>query len=157
GFRSCAPDRSVGSDGSVRLARQTRPLLIAAALLFVPSAVRAHPVDNANLPPTKARPDLRHAELAGGIAQALLVHEGRYACCIHPGCGMCRQNGAACPCAENALAGKGVCGECWEGWQAGKGGLPGIDATRVKLGTYPGKDPAILPGLPPTRATNLLA
>jgi hypothetical protein len=139
--------------------RRGRTLLagLVASLSLTAGAALAHPVDNQNLPPTKARPDLREASVAGGIAQAMLTREGRFACCMQPACGMCRQNGAACPCAQNLLAGKGVCGECWEGWQAGKGLFPTVEPTQVRLGTYPAQDLEYQKEVVPSQATGLLA
>ena len=79
--------------------RRFLSLLLAAfgvSLVRLPASF-AHPVNGANLPPTKAGAALQRARQSGAIAQQLLVQEGRFACCTRPACGMCRLNGAACP------------------------------------------------------------
>ena len=66
-------------------------------------------------------------------AKLILQGEGRYNCCIGGGCASCALTGD-CQCGA-ALAKQtgGVCGECLEGWQAGRGAFAGISADEVKL------------------------
>jgi hypothetical protein len=103
------------------------------------------------LPPTKATPQLKEAAQAHQAARQQLAREGRYACCIKGGCGMCVQDGGACPCARLLAAGHGVCGECWESWQSGRGAM-GVDPKTVKLRPHPASEEDFQKGLPPTQA-----
>ncbi len=66
-------------------------------------------------------------------AKQILQSENRYNCCIGGGCASCALTGD-CQCGA-ALAKKtgGVCGECLEGWQQGRGAFAGISADEVKL------------------------
>jgi hypothetical protein len=66
-------------------------------------------------------------------AKRTLVGEGRYACCIRGGCGMCARE-THCPCGSDlATKHKGVCGECLDGWRSGRGAFPNIDRAEVTL------------------------
>jgi hypothetical protein len=128
-----------------------------AMLLALPLAAAAHPVDQARkLPPTKAAPQLKEAEQAQKAARQRLMQEGRYTCCIQGGCAMCTQDGASCPCARLLAQGHGVCGECWESWQAGKGALGGIDPKTVKMRPRPASEEEYQRSLGPTRSGELL-
>jgi hypothetical protein len=118
------------------------------AMLPALPALAAHPpASGKKLPPSKARPELEKAREAlkkGDKAAArehlnnakkILVAEGRYNCCITDGgCDMCALE-ESCPCGIelNEKDGQGVCKECHEGWQNGKGAYPGITLSEVKL------------------------
>jgi hypothetical protein len=129
----------------------------ALALMLLPGVASAHPVDQARkLPPTKAAPQLKEAAQAQQAARQQLVQEGRYACCIRGGCGMCAQDGAACPCAKLLAAGSGVCGECWEGWKSGQGAVGGVKPESVKLRPHPATEEEYQRGLRPTAAGEVL-
>ncbi len=66
-------------------------------------------------------------------AKQILQSENRFNCCIGGGCASCALAGD-CQCGA-ALANKtgGVCGECLEGWQQGRGAFAGIEPSEVKL------------------------
>ncbi len=90
------------------------------------------------------------AELKEGVeallrAQKTLVAEKRFLCCVKGGCGQCAFE-AECPCGsdlataaapprkgEKKEPSKGVCGDCYDGWQAGEGLFAGIPLSEVKL------------------------
>jgi hypothetical protein len=62
----------------------------------------------------------------------LLTTKGFYSCCVKPTCRMCLFELEECPCEDNLKKGVGVCGECYEGWQVGKGNVTGIKRQNVK-------------------------
>ena len=66
-------------------------------------------------------------------ANAELMMDGKYACCISPGCSFCTLAVGACPCRANVLKGKPVCPTCKGGWAAGYGAIGRIDAAKVKM------------------------
>jgi len=78
-------------------------------------------------------------ELKDGLAKLLsakktLAAEGRFQCCVKGGCGQCACE-ADCPCGNDLAkqAGKGVCGDCVDGWNAGEGIFAGVPLSDVKL------------------------
>jgi hypothetical protein len=91
-----------------------------------------------------AVPDLGLAIASLARAKAILVSEQRFSCCIRGGCTQCAMEGN-CTCADDLAATpdkttgkksparKGVCGDCLDGWQAGKGRLAGISPSEVTL------------------------
>src|SRR3954454_13633799 len=63
----------------------------------------------------------------------MMVNEGRYACCIRGGCGLCAHE-TSFPCGSDlATKKRGVCGECLDGWRSGRGAFDGIDPAEVTL------------------------
>jgi hypothetical protein len=79
------------------------------------------------------------AELKEGLARLLgakrtLAAEGRFQCCVKGGCGQCAFE-ADCPCGNDLAkkAGKGVCGDCLDGWNAGEGLFAGVPLSDVTL------------------------
>ncbi|MCI0706291.1 MAG: hypothetical protein L0Y80_02235 [Ignavibacteriae bacterium] len=62
----------------------------------------------------------------------LLTEKGFYTCCIEPSCRMCLFEFEECPCQHNVKKNEGVCGECYEGWQVGKGNLRGVKSQDIK-------------------------
>src|SRR3954454_18004589 len=63
----------------------------------------------------------------------MMVNEGRYACCIRGGCGLCAHE-TSFPCGSDLASKKrGVCGECLDGWRSGRGTFDGIDPSEVAL------------------------
>lgn len=81
-------------------------------------------------------PELVQAHEALDAAKRILVKEGRFSCCIGKGgCIQCAHEGA-CPCGKEASEGKqgeGICGQCYDGWQAGIGRLAGLAFQDMKL------------------------
>lgn len=53
-------------------------------------------------------------------------------CCNDPACNFCPAVAGKCPCGMNVKTDVGVCGECWDGWQAGDGRIQGVDPGKVK-------------------------
>jgi hypothetical protein len=85
-------------------------------------------------------PDLAQAFTALDNAKRVLVQEGRYSCCVRPGCDMCAFEGN-CPCGGELLKGaknEGVCGQCVDGWHAGHGALEGVEMAHVHHGEMHG-------------------
>lgn len=80
--------------------------------------------------------ELIEARKAINNAKRTLVREGRYACCVGKGgCDECAYE-ASCPCGKEAAEGKkgeGICGQCYDGWQAGSGRLAGLSAQEMKM------------------------
>jgi len=62
----------------------------------------------------------------------LLTEKGFYTCCIEPSCRMCLFEAEECPCQHNVKKKEAVCGECFDGWQAGKGSVRGVKPADVK-------------------------
>lgn len=65
--------------------------------------------------------------------RAKLVEEGKYACCVKPGCDICVTHMGMCPCGANAAAGRPVCRECKGGWEAGQGNIPGKRPSDIRV------------------------
>jgi hypothetical protein len=61
----------------------------------------------------------------------LLKEKGYYNCCIEPDCRMCVLELEECFCEKSVKNKRPVCGECYEGWQAGKGKLKGVKTEDV--------------------------
>ena len=104
-----------------------------AVLLVFALASFAHEGGKKNTKPTAAQKDLNEAKSLLGLAKKELSAQGKYSCCVKPGCDMCPMTRGACSCAENAKSGRGVCGECMGGWKAGRGSVKGVSAKSVKL------------------------
>lgn len=62
----------------------------------------------------------------------LLAERGFYDCCIEPSCRMCLFEFEECPCEHRAKKNEGVCDQCFDGWQVGKGRVQGIKPEDVK-------------------------
>ena len=81
-------------------------------------------------------PELAQAREILNRAKRTLVKEGRFSCCVgEGGCDECAHE-ANCPCAQEASEGQkgaGICGQCYDGWQAGKGRLPGLTFQDMKM------------------------
>lgn len=107
----------------------------------IDAPVWSHPADKTkNLPPSKAQADLAEARRLLDVAKTKLTESGRFACCIKPpegskvtGCDICARNNGSCACAANLAAGKGVCGQCKGGWEAGRGLFPNVKKEQVTL------------------------
>jgi hypothetical protein len=126
--------------GMKRLLTSVSTALLAMILLMNSMAAWAHPPANKNLPPTQATADLKKARTLMDAAKTKLLGMGKYACCIKApegskvaGCDLCARVNGSCNCAANLAAGKGVCGDCLGGWKAGKGAIPGVKASAVKM------------------------
>jgi len=81
-------------------------------------------------------PELVQAREVLNNAKRTLVKEGRFACCVGKGgCDMCAYE-ANCPCGKEATEGQkgdGICGQCYDGWQAGIGRLSGLAFQDMKM------------------------
>jgi hypothetical protein len=81
-------------------------------------------------------PELVQARAAMDHAKRTLVKEGRFACCVgRGGCDECAYE-ASCPCGQEAAEGQkgeGICGQCYDGWQAGIGRLAGLAFQDMKM------------------------
>lgn len=60
-----------------------------------------------------------------------LMVEGKYSCCISPGCSFCTLALGRCPCAQRLVKGTSVCHSCKGGWDAGHGSVPDVNADAV--------------------------
>ncbi|GBC93527.1 hypothetical protein HRbin15_02018 [bacterium HR15] len=61
------------------------------------------------------------------------IQKGTYNCCLKHPCDQCMINMGACPCGDNAEAGRPVCHECKGGWAAGDGGIPDLKPEDIKV------------------------
>ena len=103
---------------------------LAIALVFA-LASSAHEGGVRNQKPTKAAPHLSRAAKRLEAARKELTKSGKYQCCVKPGCDLCLTERGVCDCAASMAAGKGACGECLSGWQAGRGSMKGIKEPMV--------------------------
>ncbi len=97
------------------------------ALFLLGTALFAHEHGVKQLKPTKAQAKIDAARKKLEALKKTLTAEGKYKCCVKPGCSLCIRTNGSCNCAENVKAGKGSCGECQEGWLAGHGAVKGIN------------------------------
>ncbi|HEY4612312.1 MAG TPA: hypothetical protein VII11_04965 [Bacteroidota bacterium] len=81
------------------------------------------------LPPVPVE-DMTREQIAS--YKKLLAEKGFYSCCIEPNCRMCLFELEECPCEHNVKKKEAVCGECYDGWQAGKGNVRGVKQKDVK-------------------------
>jgi len=93
----------------------------------------AHEGGVKNQKPTKAQKDLDLAAQQMKPAKAKAAAAGHYNCCVRPSCDLCLRLHGVCNCAANVAAGKGACGECYAGWQAGRGAVKGVSAKSIQL------------------------
>jgi hypothetical protein len=88
----------------------------------------------------EASPELQQEIAALMNAKRTLVQEKRYSCCIRGGCGQCAHE-ADCPCGPDLVGTtnrkKGVCGECADGWNSGKGAFAGVPLSDVTVAVMP--------------------
>lgn len=140
----------------MNLRRQARRGLALLLLTGLCLPVSGHPTNaTRNLPPSKAAGDLKAARGLLDAAKTRLMKEGKFRCCIQApegsavmGCDICLKNAGSCQCAANLLAGKGVCGQCHGGWQAGKGTIPGIKKDAVTILASPAQKAPDTPAVP---------
>ncbi|HVT45198.1 MAG TPA: hypothetical protein VMT00_12510 [Thermoanaerobaculia bacterium] len=66
--------------------------------------------------------DLLKTELAG---------EGKYDCCVMPGCSECVINSGECHCRRVIERDGPCCGECTQAWIEGRGNIPGVDREQI--------------------------
>ena len=66
------------------------------------------------------------------IVKGELTKDGKYNCCVHPGCDWCVLKEGQCECHDNITVGKAVCPDCGLGWHNGEGVITGMKADRVK-------------------------
>lgn len=117
-----------------------------ALLLLCAITVFAHEGGKKNTKPTAAQKDLDESKSLLALAKKELAGQGKYSCCVKPGCDLCPMTRGKCSCADNARSGRGVCGECMGGWKAGRGSVKGVTAKTVKLEAV---KPEVITG-PPT-------
>ena len=103
--------------------------LTACALLA--TALLAHEHGVKILKPTKAQRQIEAARKKLEGLKKDLAAQGKYKCCVKPGCSLCIRTNGSCNCAANVKAGKGSCGECQEGWLAGRGSVKGVDKNQL--------------------------
>lgn len=60
-----------------------------------------------------------------------LAAQGKYDCCVDPGCNECVINSGECKCRKAVEKSGPCCGECTAAWIAGRGDIPGIDREKV--------------------------
>ncbi len=104
-------------------------------LLFMTVALGtfAHEGPKKPLKPTKAKDDLSKAKKQFDQARKQAAAQGKYACCVKPGCTLCLLTEGSCSCAAKAAKGEGVCGECFGGWKAGRGTIRGVSEKSITL------------------------
>jgi hypothetical protein len=85
--------------------------------------------DGLKPPPPAPVEELTRAQLSD--YKKLLKEKGYYNCCIEPDCRMCVLELEECFCEKNVKKKRPVCGECYDGWQAGKGRIKGIKTEDV--------------------------
>ena len=95
------------------------------ALLLLGTALMAHEHGAKTLKPTKAQANIDAARKKLDARKKKLSADGKYKCCVKPGCTLCIRTNGSCNCAANVRAGRGACGECQEGWLAGHGAVKG--------------------------------
>jgi hypothetical protein len=108
-------------------------LSAAVLLIWLAAPARAHDPKRRNRKPTRAAAALKKARKKMDAAKAKMAANGKYDCCVKPSCDMCARLRGACDCAANVAAGKGACGECMEGWQAGLGVMKGAKSKEIGL------------------------
>ncbi len=72
-------------------------------------------------------------------AKKKLVAEKRFGCCIKGGCDECAFE-TSCPCGSDLAKGKGVCGTCVDGWNAGDGQFPNLPLSEIHLAPMSGHE-----------------
>lgn len=67
-----------------------------------------------------------------------LAEQGKYDCCVRPGCNECVLQRGECHCRVGVEQGAPCCGECTAAWIDGRGDVPGIDKEEIlkNLGCY---------------------
>lgn len=60
-----------------------------------------------------------------------LAAEGKYECCVSPGCNECPIRDGECHCKHTVAASGPCCGECTAAWIDGRGDIPGVDKEQV--------------------------
>lgn len=67
-----------------------------------------------------------------------LAEQGKYDCCVRPGCNECVLNRGECHCRVGVEHGAPCCGECTAAWIEGRGNVPGVDKEQIlrNLGCY---------------------
>ena len=63
--------------------------------------------------------------------KAELASNGKYDCCVKPGCRQCVLTAGECHCRKVIDANGPCCGECTQSWIEGKGNTAGIDREKV--------------------------
>lgn len=72
------------------------------------------------------------------VYKAELAEQGKYDCCVKPGCNECVLQRGECHCREGVEKGGPCCGECTAAWIDGRGDVAGLDREEVlrNLGCY---------------------
>ena len=60
-----------------------------------------------------------------------LTAEGKYDCCVSPGCNECAIRDGECHCRHTVAQSGPCCGECTAAWIEGRGDIPGVDREKV--------------------------
>lgn len=67
-----------------------------------------------------------------------LASQGKYDCCVRPGCNECVIQTGECHCRVGVEKGGPCCGECTAAWIDDRGNVPGVDKEQIlrNLGCY---------------------
>ncbi|MBX7221417.1 MAG: hypothetical protein K1Y36_15815 [Blastocatellia bacterium] len=115
-------------------------------LLAFSEPATAHPTKKKRKP-SKAAKLIKETRKKLDAGKVQLTEAGTYTCCVAPACDMCVKTEGECRCAVHLKRGEGVCGQCLEGWQVGKGTFSKVEAKTVKL--YAPKTAPPAPEAPP--------
>ena len=81
----------------------------------------------------KKTPVIKQATLLSelDLYKTELASEGKYECCVSPGCNECPIRDGECHCKHTVAASGPCCGECTAAWIDGRGDIPGVDKEKV--------------------------
>src|SRR5579885_2219696 len=110
----CGSVQALGADPTRRQSHHSglpgfgSAMKIGALLLAVAITGLAHEGQKKPLKPTKAKADLEKAKKQLDQARKNAAAEGKFSCCVKPGCSLCLLTQGSCSCAANAAKVKGV-------------------------------------------------
>ena len=126
---------------------------LAIAIALVLSTCAAYKAQHTGTDPNTTRTELAAAQMTPppnvpfdaqplALKQAMLISEldkytaelksnGKYDCCVKPGCRECVIRAGECHCRKVIDANGPCCGECTQSWIEGRGNTAGVDREKV--------------------------